>query len=134
MQCELLWFFEIVQPHLLSGGQGGNAGEHKDTQDKDDPFATSDLHELLNATVERARQRGIEKLDDMKAKALAISLQAGAGQAHRAVNLDNALPPLRLVVESETKHSEGKNEKSFIADPQEVAKHHATPLAENLER
>ena len=84
MQCELLWFLEIVQPHLLSGGQGGNAGEQKDTQDKGDPFANSDLYELLNATVERARQRGLEKLDEMKAKALAISLQAGAGQAHRA--------------------------------------------------
>ena len=116
MQCELLWFLEIVQPHLLTGGQVGSASERKDTQDEDDPFAKSEIRELLNATVERARQRGLEKLDDMKAKTLAISLQAGAGQAHRAVNLDNALPHLRLVVETESKHSECKTEKSSIAD------------------
>ena len=107
MQCELLWFLEIVQPHPLTRGQVGSASERKDTQDEDDPFAKSEIHELLNATAERARQRGLEKLDDMKTEALAISLQAGAGQAHRAVNLDNALPPLRLVVETESKNSEG---------------------------
>ena len=62
-----------MQPHLLSGGQGGIASERNGTQYNVDPFANSDLYELLNATVERACQRGLEKLDEMKAKALSLS-------------------------------------------------------------
>ena len=44
MQCELLWFLEIVQSHLLTGGKAGSASEHKDAQNEDDPFAESEIH------------------------------------------------------------------------------------------
>ena len=81
---------------------------------------------LLNETVERASKRGLEKLQEQKAEQLTRSLRCGAGLAHKMANIDNALPPLRLVIEGEDENGE----KKFEADPQKVAEHDSEPWKE----
>ena len=81
MHCELFFFLEAVNPTSASGGG--------DTTQVD-----TDLLKLLDDAVTQARERGISKLNDHLANELANNLRGGSGKAHKAANIDNALPPL----------------------------------------
>ena len=65
----------------------------------------------------------MEKLNESKAKVLANSLVGGAGKAHRAANFDNALPPLRLVLQRKSEDEALE----CVSDPRSVAELHAKP-------
>ena len=58
----------------------------------------------LDTLVAKAQTRGLEKMEEQRANSLAISLQGGAGKAHKAANVENALPPLRLVIPPTEEH------------------------------
>ena len=62
VHCEILFFLEIFQPLAQR------------TSTKFVIRNNSDLVKLLEATVEQSRDRGFEKLNEQKAKFLAISL------------------------------------------------------------
>ena len=103
MQCEILFLLEDI--------------------DDGKKLETETLFRLLEEAVVQARQRGLEKLRVQQAEFLSKSLQGGAGQAHRMVNVDNALPSLRRTVP--TKEEDGSTR--FESAPLEVAKIYATP-------
>ena len=85
--------------HFLDFVQPLHKGEPHATKPFDYAEAgIAKLLTLLEAHVDRARERGLETPGEMQAKRLAERLVGGAGLAHRAVNVDNALPPLRLVM------------------------------------
>ena len=54
---------------------------------------------------------------------MAINLQGGAGKAHKAANVENALPPLRLVIPP----TEENKSTEFVTNPLEVAKFYTEP-------
>ena len=87
------------------------------------PLDECDALALLDKAVTLARQRGRDKLAKQRAEYLAKCLIGGAGKAHKIANVDNLLPPLRLVVKSND--AEGKV--CFINDPLDIAKHYAEP-------
>ena len=62
-------------------------------------------------------------MDERRATTLASDLQGGAGRAHKAANVDNALPPLRLVIQpaAENKTTE------YVSELLQVAKFDAEP-------
>ena len=117
-----------LQVVVLSGNCGPCCHQKNTTQhdNEDDHLANSDLLNILDGLVEKARSRGLEKLDEHRAKTLAVSLQGGTSQAHRAANVDNALPPLRLIIQLQPEP--GAQTSEYISDPLKVAAHHAKPL------
>ena len=113
IQCELLFFLGVVEPIFEAAGNGTEECHE----------VGLDLLKALDECVDKARCRGKEKLEEQKAKTLAISLQGGAGKAHKAVNVDNALPPLRLIIQPDLEEQRVE----YISSPLEVAKFYAKP-------
>ena len=62
-------------------------------------------------------------MEEQRAQALATSLLGGVGQAHRAANVDNALPPFTLVIPP----TPDKGTTEFISDPIKVVEFYAAP-------
>ena len=108
IQCELLFFLGIVDPIF----------EETSNETEERNETGLDLLKALDECVDKARCRGKEQLEEQKAKTLAISLQGGASKAHKAVNVDNALPPLRLTIQPNSEEQRVE----YISSPVEVAK------------
>ena len=87
-----------------------------------DHYDSTDALRLIQGACDSALARGRPLTREAADAALAKSLQGSAGRAHRAANVDNALPPLLLVM------TEGKGaDKKLITDPRKVAEAHAKP-------
>jgi len=153
MHCEILLFLEMIQPPFgydgervklsisckkvvknkglrarLAGSAPSTEGRFDNAsqiipESPESSLANSDLLAILDETVELARTRGVEQLNAMLAKNLAFSLRGGAGKAHRAANVDNSLPPLRLVLERKCED----DRKIFVTDPRQVTALQAEP-------
>ena len=116
--CEIHFFLDEADP---SEGIVNKLAKEPGAGGKEEG---GDLIQILNGIVEKATCRGNEKMEAQRIRKLAIRLQGGAGQAHKAANVDkNALPPLRLIIEPE----HGLQNSEFISDPLKVAEHHAKP-------
>jgi len=88
------------------------------------PCEAKDLIRAVDQITNSALEKGKLKAKEAYEENIAQALRNGAGPAHKITAVDSALPPLRLVVEEETK--EGKN---FITAPIKVAEKHTEPWA-----
>ena len=75
IQCELLFFLGVVDPIF----------ETANSEVVDRADVGLDLLKALDECVDKARCRGKKKLEEQKAETLAMSLQGGAGKAHKGV-------------------------------------------------
>ena len=89
--CEILFFLERIDKQYFDV----HAADGNDTKDEN---IGNDLAKILDEIVAKAKARGFEKMEEQRAKVSATILLGGAGQAHKAASVDNALPPLRLVI------------------------------------
>ena len=81
------------------------------------PYDANELIKALDRFFGKALEKGKLKAREAYEENLAQALRNGAGPAHKITAVDGALPPLRLVIEEETK--EGK---AYITAPIQVAK------------
>ena len=80
-------FVEIIDPRFKKEVDRTTATP---TEDKTIVGITSRLDTLVT----KAQTRGLGKMEEQRAKRLAISRHGGAGKAHKAANVETAIPPL----------------------------------------